>query len=103
VVELVMQEDKPTITYYNPSPPWYRLSYYSYVNGLTSDGQNLYASLNNFGISALTAQGWHPIAEFYEQVAVEGQSSGLRWLPNPPGRRTIYSAGTGGPSQDTYP
>jgi hypothetical protein len=35
VVELVMQEDKPTITYYNPSPPWYRLSYYSYVNGLT--------------------------------------------------------------------
>jgi hypothetical protein len=95
VVELVMQEDKPTITRYNPSPPWYRLSYYSYINGLTSDGQTLYCSLNNFGISAYNGQGWHPIAEFYEQVAVEDQSSGLRWLPNPQGAPDYLYCGDG--------
>jgi hypothetical protein len=95
VVELVMQEDKPTITRYNPSPPWYRLSFYSYINGLTSDGQTLYCSLNNFGISAYNGQGWHPIAEFYEQVAVENQSSGLRWLPDPTGAPDYLFCGDG--------
>jgi hypothetical protein len=95
VVELVMQEDKPTITRYNPSPPWYRLSYYSYINGLTSDGQTLYCSLNNFGISAYNGQGWHPIAEFYEQVAVENQASGLRWLPDPTGAPDYLFCGDG--------
>jgi hypothetical protein len=95
VVELVMQEDKPTITRYNPSPPWYRLSYYSYINGLTSDGQTLYCSLNNFGISAYNGQGWHLIAEFYEQVAVENQSSGLRWLPDPTGAPDYLFCGDG--------
>jgi hypothetical protein len=95
VVELVMQEDKPTITYYNPSPPWYRLSYYSYINGLASDGQNLYCSLNNFGISAFNGKGWHMISEFYEQVAVEGQSSGLKWLPNPTGAPDYLFCGDG--------
>jgi hypothetical protein len=95
VVELVMQEDKPTITYYNPSPPWYRLGYYSYVNGLTSDGVNLYCSLNNFGISAFNTKGWHLITEFYEQVAVEGQPSGLRWLPNPTGAPDYLFCGDG--------
>jgi hypothetical protein len=95
VVELVMQEDKPTITRYNPSPPWYRLSFYSYINGLTSDGQTLYCSLNNFGISAYNGQGWHLIAEFYEQVAVENQSSGLRWLPDPTGAPDYLFCGDG--------
>lgn len=95
VMELVMQEDKPTITPYNPSPPWFRQSFYNYVNGITSDGQNIYASINNYGIVAFNGFGWHPITEFYEQVNSEGVASGLRWLPNPQGAPDYLYCGDG--------
>jgi hypothetical protein len=73
----------PQVTVLSLPMPWYRLSYYHYVNGLSSDGVNLYASWNNLGVFQFVNQTWHPITEFYEQVAVESQSSGLRWVPNP--------------------
>lgn len=95
VYEMVMQEDKPVITPYNPSPPWYRLSYYSYINGLTSDGVNLYMSLNNYGVVAHNGLGYHTVTEFFEQVATEGQPSGLKWLPNPLGAPDTLFCGDG--------
>jgi hypothetical protein len=73
----------PQVTVLALPQPWYNLSYYHYVNGITSDGVNLYVSWNNLGVFAYANQTWHPITEFYETVGGEGVGSGLRWLPNP--------------------
>lgn len=63
--------------------PLYRMSYYHYVNGLASDGVNLYVSYSNLGVFAYINQVWHPVTEFYETTAGEGAPSGLRWIPDP--------------------
>lgn len=61
----------------------YRLSYFHYVNGISSDGRDVYVSWNNLGVYSLSGQSWHKMFEHLEGVGVESQSSGLRWLPNP--------------------
>lgn len=61
----------------------YRLTNYLYVNGITTDGRQVYASWNNLGVFSYVGASWHKEFEYYETVAVESQASGLRWLPNP--------------------
>lgn len=61
-------------------PPWPLTSpkYFSYVNGLASDGQILYMSYANQGIVAFNGSGYHLVTEFYNLFLANGLGSGLK-------------------------
>lgn len=65
--------------------PWYRLGNYHQVDGIASDGINLYVSYNNLGVFKYINQTWHVVTEYYETINTEPTNCGLTWMPNPTG------------------
>ena len=62
--------------------PWYKLGNYHQIDGITSDGVNLYVSYNNLGVFSLINQTWHVVSEVYETISTEPTASGLTWVPS---------------------
>jgi hypothetical protein len=63
--------------------PWYRLGFYHQIDGIVSDGVNLYVSYNNLGVFKYINQTWHVVTESYESISQEPTNCGLSWVANP--------------------
>jgi len=63
--------------------PWYQLGYYHQIDGIASDGINLYVSYNNLGIFTYNNLAWHVVTEYYETNPIDNSNAGLSWVMNP--------------------